>query len=81
MNTATLRNDFHNTVARVRYESGVPLSERQVRRAYRKLCGMADCSCSDSTGIRGPQDCDVSVWPEGLSGVAVVIYDEENEAS
>lgn len=52
----TLRNDFHGTEARVR--EGL-LSARQVRRAWRKLCGMQECRCSGYLGARGPQECDV----------------------
>jgi hypothetical protein len=54
--TITLRNDFHNTSARV--HSG-PISARTANRVRRELCGMSDCSCSGTLGTRGPQDAEI----------------------
>jgi hypothetical protein len=47
MKTITLRNEFHNTSARVRAnETGETLlSASTVRRVRRALCGMTDCTC------------------------------------
>ena len=68
MKTITLRNDFHNTKARVRAELlefkaleydpprkvvAAILTESQYKRAKRKLCGMSDCKCET---LRGPQE-------------------------
>ncbi len=59
----TLTNNFHGTTCRVnvaakniRWENeamSVFLSESQVRRARRVLCGHADCRCSHESGSRG----------------------------
>ena len=60
-----LRNDFHNTAIRLRvidssHESECfarfQLSNKQVKRAKNKLCGVAFCFCSDDLGMRGTQD-------------------------
>lgn len=51
----TLRNDFHGTTARIIVRDGY-LSARQLQRAGKKLCGVADCKCSAEDGTRGPQD-------------------------
>lgn len=56
---ATLRNDFHNSRTTVRYRDGQPLSPRQIRRAARRLCGMAGCECSCLLGTRGEQEVDI----------------------
>jgi hypothetical protein len=67
MRTYTLRNDFHNTECRVRCEglshiygeATIRLSDAQIRRARRALCGIADCKCAThACGIRGPQTTD-----------------------
>jgi hypothetical protein len=59
----TLTNDFHNTEARVRCEVSeydgvlcIRLSATQTNRAWKKLCGIRECRCSDGPcGERGPQ--------------------------
>lgn len=48
----TLRNHLHNSEARVISLDGT-ISERAMRRARTKLCGLLDCSCG---GIQGSQD-------------------------
>lgn len=50
----TLTNNFHDTSVTLRPRDG-KLSAAQVRRAKRTLCGMAECTCSDDLGRRGPQ--------------------------
>ena len=65
MNTIEIKNNFHNTTARLRVsdlriapelrdgnEYFCTITESQLRRAVRKLCGMKDCTCG---GVRGPQ--------------------------
>lgn len=47
-----LTNDFHNTATRVRTSDGY-LSEGQVQRAWRALCGIEGCMCSGHAGVRG----------------------------
>lgn len=62
METVTLKNDFHNTstTARVRMylqRDGTltaKLSDRQLKRIHKDLCGQRDCLCGPS-GIRGDQ--------------------------
>jgi len=59
MNTSrkriTFHNTFHNTkavsFAKVMQDGTLELSDSQVRRASRKLCGMSDCECGT---FRGP---------------------------
>lgn len=48
----TLTNDFHDTEARVRIDVPGAMTYRQYKRAWKTLCGIADCRCG---GIRGPQ--------------------------
>lgn len=48
-----LSNDFHNTAIRLIPQHGL-LSVRQVKRARRYLCGIADCKCHGDFGERGP---------------------------
>lgn len=53
----TVRNDFHCTEVRVRANIGDTLTESQVKRCRRKLCGIKGCSCTWSClGDRGPQN-------------------------
>jgi hypothetical protein len=54
MTSLTLKNDFHDTEIRLA-SMGNNLSPRQVRRAHKALCGIADCKCGGSAGERGPQ--------------------------
>ena len=52
--TLTLRNDFHNSEARIRAKvcrGGWTVSKRAWVAACRTLCGMSDCQCGN---IRGP---------------------------
>ena len=74
MRALTLTNDFHNTEAVVHprvvetTRSGkriLGLTHRQVLRADRKLCGMADCRCGGIAGERGRfwlDECHVGEW-------------------
>ena len=57
----TLTNDFHGTSCRVNTEVVLVLSPTQRKRAWRKLCGMRECSCSDGTGTRG-----IQLQPNGM---------------
>jgi len=55
----TLKNSFHNTTCNLRvketYGISYQLSDGQVRKAWKELCGIKDCTCSNKSGIR---DCD-----------------------
>jgi len=52
----TLYNDFHATRAVVRPTGpDKRLTNSQVKRAWRKLCGMSDCTCGDEAGCRPSQ--------------------------
>jgi hypothetical protein len=48
-----LTNTFHNTTARIRAKEGENITRATERRVWRKLCGMADCTCSYHGGVRG----------------------------
>jgi len=66
--TVTLRNDFHNSEARVRV-AGLPatLTRSQVVRVRRKLCGISGCTCGGPLGERGKQDVNIDyVDPETI---------------
>jgi hypothetical protein len=52
MATITLRNDFHNTRATIRYQIGDVLSVRRVRDLKRRLCPPTGCTCSGQLGTR-----------------------------
>ena len=67
--TVTLRNDYHGTVARVATVDGGRLSQSQVNRIRRRLCGLGGCTCGGNLSERGPQpglvvdaDQDGKVW-------------------
>ncbi len=51
----TLTNDFHNTEATVIVNDSMMLSNSQIKRAQKKLCGMSGCECSNAAGTRGRQ--------------------------
>lgn len=59
----TLTSDFHGTSvtlnadvrSHVHNVSTAYLTENQVRKAKRELCGTAGCSCSGTVGTRGRQ--------------------------
>jgi hypothetical protein len=44
--TITLLNTVHNTVTAVRPTKSGRLNERQVKAAFKVLCGMSDCRCN-----------------------------------
>jgi hypothetical protein len=78
----TLRNDFHNTEARVRvrglsYGPEGELSARQLQRARQKLCGIRGCTCG---GIRGHQTApdgrrmNVDYTVDGWGEDTVIVY-------
>lgn len=59
MTTVTLTNDFHHTDVTLRVpESGI-LSESQVRRARRELCGIEGCTCGGNLSERGRQTVEI----------------------
>jgi len=60
----TFTNNFHDTQVTVIPKRGY-LYERQIKRMQKELCGVAGCSCSGDTGIRGPQDWDVEITEDG----------------
>jgi len=51
----TLTNNYHNTSVSLRADVGDYLTQSQISRARRELCGMSDCECSSSIGTRGHQ--------------------------
>lgn len=59
----TIRNDFHGTESRIRVKAlPAVLTDSQVRRVRRELCGMADCRCGGVLNQRGQQD----VWIDSI---------------
>ena len=59
MKTITIRNDYHNTTARVRCHEGereTMLRRATVLRIRRALCGFGCCTCGGVLGQRGRQD-------------------------
>ncbi len=66
MNATTIKltNKYHCTEATLRVRDG-HINDRQYRRALRKLCGMADCSCAGHTS-RG-----IEIQPRGDGRYAV----------
>ena len=53
----TLHNDFHNTSVDLIAKDG-KLTESQMKKAQRELCGCEGCTCSGEFGYRGPQEID-----------------------
>ena len=50
----TLTNDFHHTKAIVLTDGYLSIS--QVKRAWKKLCGIKECKCSNAVGMRGKEN-------------------------
>jgi len=75
-----LTNNFHHTRVQVNLRGNTFLSPRQVRRAWRALCGIATCPCSDGptgTGTRGQQHLDsVPITLTACPNGSVVIEQE-----
>ena len=67
-------NDYHRTEARVRVP-GLPhtLSDSQVRRVRRKLCGMAECTCGGVLDERGGQEVEVVAWYDRRGDLSVTL--------
>lgn len=63
----TLTNDFHNTSTIVHVDDRGWITERQLKRARKALCGVDGCSCGGDAGERGPQEHEASVcaMPDG----------------
>lgn len=51
----TLKNHIHNTTANVRPTKAGRLNDRQVKAAYRALCGQSDCQCQKVTSAANEQ--------------------------
>ena len=72
MKQIMITNNYHNTsvTLRVRNER---LSERQIQRAIRALCGVPGCRCGDTFGARGPQpDREIQIERDLQNGGATV---------
>ena len=77
----TLKNEFHDTETRVRAQIGDTLTENQVRRAARNLCGLYDCDCGGEAGQRGSQHTDDGrrfVLLEERQGLLTLKYVDHN---
>jgi hypothetical protein len=48
-----LRNDYHDTIVRLRAKFGQELSRGQIRRSSSVLCGIDECTCGGILGERG----------------------------
>ena len=71
----TLRNDFHNTTARVRPDKNGYISPRTVARVHRKLCGCQECLCGyGPCDVRGVQD--VHIIPTDDGGAILTPWGE-----
>ena len=75
-----LSNSFHGSFVnlRPRKEAGrTLLSEGQVKRAKRELCGLSGCVCSGDLGTRGPQEAQVEIFYDSNGKItgAEVFYD------
>lgn len=49
----TLKNDFHDTEIKIRIKDGGILSQNQMARIRKTLCGMNDCACGTIRGHQG----------------------------
>lgn len=49
-----LTNDFHRTSVVLLLQSSF-LTDAQIKRSWKNLCGIHSCTCSGVTGFRGPQ--------------------------
>jgi len=65
-----LKNDFHNTQASIYVKNGL-LSKDKVTRAWTKLCGHKDCTCSNAAGMRGPQNVETMLHEDGTMSITV----------
>lgn len=85
----TLTNDFHNTEVILRckqvfnamkreYVPVWELSEYQVHRARKMLCGVRDCGCSNEAGMRGKDNPLAEFYPDGTGAVWYENYEEDD---
>ena len=64
----TIRNDFHNTECTIRIKWGESfLTDSQVRRVRRTLCGIDDCLCGGVLSERGPQEWHILRLSDGIA--------------
>lgn len=83
----TFTNDFHNTECTVRAklnERGEwTLSEGQVKKVYRTLCGIPGCTCGDEMGRRGDENTVIYHYDNyrGVIDGAVVYGDYDGDPS
>lgn len=78
MKKITLSNEWHGTQISLTVKDNWTLSSAQVRLAKRTLCGVSGCMCSDSLGMRGPQDgFEIEPLFDGMSGAitGAVVYE------
>jgi len=54
----TIRNDYHNTAARIRATVGDTLTASQITHCRRVLCGIDGCTCGGALSERGQQQDD-----------------------
>ena len=52
----TITNNFHGTSVNLKANIGDELTESQVKRARKQLCGVSGCTCWGMLGNRGKQD-------------------------
>ena len=62
MTTITIRNEYHNSKYPLRVAClPARLSDSQVARCRRALCGIAGCTCGGNLGERGRQDVEIAL--------------------
>lgn len=73
-----LTNDFHNTSVTLHLKGsaedmrcGMYLSDHQIKRARKTLCGVKGCTCGGKVGERGKQNIDVAYEYDGM----IYVYD------
>lgn len=52
----TLTNDFHNSESIITIQKDGMVSQSQVKKVHKELCGIKDCTCSGQSGQRGRQE-------------------------
>ncbi len=52
----TIKNSFHNSQINLNVQIGDYLTNSQIKRSKRILCGVHGCTCSGIAGDRGTQD-------------------------
>ncbi len=76
----TLKNDFHDTEV-VLYVRDDKLTRGQIHKAWKTLCGVDSCRCSDDLGCRGEQEVHLRLSWNHETGLSVRVCEEQDKGT